>query len=145
LGDHLDSGTIDDHLNAAIPVGAQDAQAWNRLQVAERDGVRMPVLVALAGGDERHARPQQPEQGRPRRGLGPVVADLEHVHRPQHAALEQSPLDGRLGVAGQQRPEPPVLEQRHHRRVVDVVLGQRAGCVGIGWEQDGQGRAGIQG
>jgi hypothetical protein len=58
------------------------------------------------------------------------MADLEHVDRHQQATLQQQGLDRRLGVAGQQRPKATMGEQRHHRCVVDVTLGEWR--IGIG-------------
>jgi len=107
--------------------------------------MRVPVLVALSGGDKRVSGAQRREEGGTRRGVRPVVTDLQDVDRGQHAATEEQGLDGRLGITGEQHPEGAVLEQRDDRGVVDVALGQRPGRVGIGWEEDGQARAGVEG
>lgn len=53
-----------------------------------------------------------------------MVPDLEHVDRPQQAALQQQLLDRCLRVAGEQRTEAAALQQQDHRAVVDVAFGQ---------------------
>jgi hypothetical protein len=101
----------------------------------------MAVLVTRAGRDQSNPRPQYVEQLHAGGRVRPVVADLQHVHGAEHAAVEQHPLHRRLGIPGEQRPEAPVLEQRDDRRVVDVALWQRGRDVGVGRKQDGQHRA----
>jgi hypothetical protein len=86
--------------------------------------MRVAVLVVQAARDERDRRTQDGQHLRQRARIGTVVPDLEHLDAAQQAALQQKALDGRLRVAGQQRPECSALQQQHHRRVVDVVLRQ---------------------
>jgi hypothetical protein len=64
------------------------------------------------------------------------MAHLQHLHRSDEAAAEQDLLDGRLGVAGEQRLERSVPEQDDHRAVVDVALRQRGAGIGLGRVED---------
>lgn len=54
-----------------------------------------------------------------------MVADLEHVDRPEGAARNERGLDGGLGIAGEQRAEAAVTNLDHHRGVVDIAVRQR--------------------
>jgi hypothetical protein len=64
------------------------------------------------------------------------VADLQHIDRLQQAALGQSRFDRRLGIAGEQRAEGVATKNPYHRRVVDVVVRQRAVRIGLVGVQD---------
>ena len=78
---------------------------------------RVAVVVPGPDGDRRDQGARRRDQGAARGRTAPVVARLEQVDRCE-APGDQSLLDVRLGVAGQQ--EPPTLEgsQQHDRRVV---------------------------
>ena len=59
------------------------------------------------------------------------MPDLQDIDRLENAALDQVLLDRPLGVAGQQRAEPAVAQQRHDRAVVDITLGRSASGIGF--------------
>jgi hypothetical protein len=104
----------------------------------------MAVLVAGTGRDDGHAGPRRCQQLRRRRRLGAVVTDLEHVDRRNQAALEEQPLDGRLGVPGQQRGEAAVAQERDDRAIVDIAFGQRQARIGFGRVDDLQARGSVE-
>jgi hypothetical protein len=58
-----------------------------------------------------------------------VVADLQHVDRRQAAPHERL-LHGHFRVAGEEGGESAAAHRRHDGAVVDVVVGERARCVG---------------
>lgn len=98
--------------------------------------MRMAVLVVEPRRDDGHgwARGRQ-ERGRAAR-VRAVVADLQDLHRSQHAPLREEALDGGLRVPGQQGVERAVPQQDDDRGVVDVALGQWPRRVGGGGKQD---------
>lgn len=57
------------------------------------------------------------------------MAHLQHVDRMEQASCRQERLDGRFRVAGQQRTEAPVAQERDDRGVVDVPVRQGTGNV----------------
>jgi hypothetical protein len=56
--------------------------------------------------------------------MGAVVANLEHVDRPQHGAGLEELLDRLLSVSGEQRAEAAEAQQADDRGVVDVIRGE---------------------
>jgi hypothetical protein len=100
------------------------SQPWDLVEVMEGHLVRMPVVVADPGRDERYARTRDLQQGRASAGVRAVVADLQHVDPAQQTALGKEGLDRHLRVTGEEGGEAATAEQPDHRRIVDVALRQ---------------------
>jgi predicted TIM-barrel enzyme len=81
-------------------------------QVLERDGMRVPVLVAGGARDQGNLRPSGREEGRRAARLGAVVADLQQIDVRHHVPLEQGSLHRRLRVTLQQRREAAAAQER---------------------------------
>lgn len=93
--------------------------------MVERDLVRMTVVVADPGRDERDARPGRSEQLGAGAGVRAMVADLQHIHPAQQSPLGQHRLDRRLRIAGQQRAEAAAAQEADDGGIVDVTSWQR--------------------
>ncbi len=117
-------------LDVSVEIGPENCGARTRRQDGEGFRRGMPVLVAGPVGDERDGRLRRVEQSRRGRRRGSMMTDLEHVDLRDRAAREQLGLDGRLGVAGQQRRKASVCEQQDDRAVVDVPVRQWRGRLG---------------
>lgn len=116
----------------------------HRRQVLESGPMRVPVLVAGPGRDQRDPRPQCRQEGQGGSRVGAVVRDFQDVHTTDDAACQEPLFDGRLRVAGEQRAQGGMLEQGHHRCVVDVVVGERRSGIGLARVEDYHPRAGVQ-
>ena len=79
---------------------------------------RVAVRVPGTGRRNRHPRPDGIDERLGRRGLAPVVGDLEHVD-PGQAAGKQGRIDALLDVAHEQESTAVGLAQEHDRDVVD--------------------------
>jgi hypothetical protein len=54
------------------------------------------------------------------------MPDFQQVGWLQAPAADERLLDGRLGVAGEERAESAVADEQHHGSVVDIALRKRA-------------------
>ena len=72
------------------------------------------------------------------------MPDLENVDLMQLATFHHEPLDGRLGVAGEERREAAALQQHHHRCVVDVAIDERRVGIGLGGVEHAQHRGRVE-
>ena len=120
-----DALTVGHDLDGPFQVRPPDDKARHRRQVLERDRVRVAVLIVGAAADDGDARRGEGQQRRRGAGLGPVMADFQHVHRTDQAPFQQQRLNRGLRVAGQQRAKRPALQQHHERAVIDVPIQQR--------------------
>jgi hypothetical protein len=132
--------SVADDLHVPVEVGAQDGKVRTSGEVLERCCGGVPVAVAHPGRDDRCSRAGGIEQRRRGGRVGAVVADLQHVDRPEHAARDEGGLDRFLGISGQEGREPAVPEHRDHRAVVDVAVGEWRQRIGLGGGEDLEGR-----
>ncbi len=89
----------------------------------------MAVPVAGPRAQHRGQRPQLVEPGVPGGGARAVMPHLEERHR-THAA-PQARLHGQARVAGEHGPEAAVLEEQHHRVLVQVEAPAGPGRIGM--------------
>jgi len=75
--------------------------------------MRVTVLVVDAGGNDGHVWLDERQEGIGRSRIGPMVADFQHVDRPQQPPRGKQRLDGRLRVPGQQGTEAPIPQDGH--------------------------------
>ena len=144
LAADLVAGPIADDLEVALEIGSMHSQPWDPVEVIEGHLVRMPVVVADPGRDERYARTRDLQQGRASAGARAVVADLQHVNPAQEPTLRKQGLDRHLRVTGEEGRETATAEQPDHRRIVDVALRQGGRNVSRGGIHDGEDRPGVE-
>ena len=106
-----------DH-NGPVEVGPQDAGPCGREPVQRRLGW-MTVRIAGPRRGHRDARSNGVHERLGRRGLAPVMGDLQQVDVRQPLG-QQLWIDRLLDVAHQQEPTSPDLAEQHDRHVVDA-------------------------
>jgi hypothetical protein len=94
LDDRRNVRPVDDHADRALLIGAVDPQPWNRCQPGQRLVVRVAEPIAGARRDERQGRVRGSQQRVGGAVPRSMVADLEHVDRPEQPAPKQQGLDG---------------------------------------------------
>src|SRR5207342_2385937 len=80
LRTHRDPPAVRLEHDAAVLVGAVEAQPWAVAERGQRGRRRMAVLVVEAAGDDRHGRPQLAQFVREPRIGRAVVRDLEDLN-----------------------------------------------------------------
>jgi hypothetical protein len=101
IGPHPEEGAIGEDFDVALQVGPEDRDPRARRERREGLRRRVSVLVTHPRGDDRDRWMDGVDESRRGRRVRPMVADLQHVDRLEHAAGCQDRLDRRFGIAGQ--------------------------------------------
>ena len=93
---------IGDQLDVAVEIGAEHGNARSGGECRQGLGRGMPVLVALAGGDDCHGRIVASRNPGVLDEVEPWCPTFSTSTAGSSRAINQRRLDRRLGVAGQQ-------------------------------------------
>ena len=128
---------VGDELDVAVEIGAEHGDAGSGGECRQGLGRRMPVLVALADGDDGHGRARRVQRT-------PGVVDEVEPWCPTFSTSTAGSSPRSISIAStgasaspvSRAANPPSRDDHDHRSVVDVALRQGRRGIGIGRVED---------